>query len=294
MFTMSSGEQAAERTTLCSDDDEKRAALKAILESKTFTRCDQLCKFLQYVTDMSIAGRSREITEYLIAVEALGRPAGFSPADDSSVRSRAQRESRRRLQEVLRVGRSRRAGPDRTARRARTFRNSLAPRPTKRCCSVVTPPPPSSPPAPISARTVWPRSAIVAVAVAVAAVGILAVLLLRVAPFHRPSPILQQAWGPLARAESSVLLCVASPLHLVVRPYMSVVAEGLSKYPAPDELYALYRQHRPLPAGTKLDMHPVDNSIQMGRMGAVITLTVKPRFSPWALPFRCCPSARHP
>src|SRR5204863_7716382 len=65
---------------------------------------------------------------------------------------------------------------------------------------------------------------------------------------------------------------VATPLHMVVRPYMSVVAEGLPKYPAPEELYPIYRQHRPLPVEERLDMHPVDNSIQLGQMGAVITL----------------------
>jgi len=54
---------------------------------------------------------------------------------------------------------------------------------------------------------------------------------------------------------------------------MNVVAEGLPKYPAPQELYPLYAQHRPLPAGLQLDMHPVDNSVQMGQMGAVITVS---------------------
>jgi hypothetical protein len=61
-------------------------------------------------------------------------------------------------------------------------------------------------------------------------------------------------------------------LHMVVRPYMPVVAEGLPKYPAPPELYPLYTQHRPLPAGVDLNMHPVDNSVQMGHMGAVLTV----------------------
>jgi hypothetical protein len=261
-------QQTPERASPCSDD-EKRAALKVVLESQTFTRCDQLAKFLQYVTDMSISGRSREITEYLIAVEALGRPAGFSPADDSSVRSRAH-ELRRRLQKYYDSEAP--AAP----LRIELPKGSYVPK----FVGAITPlasPEESLQPLPLPARVytliAWPRSAVLFAAICLALVAILAVLLLRAGPARRPNSIVQQAWGPLARPDTSVLICVASPLHLVVRPYMSVVAEGLPKYPAPDELYALHRQHRPLPPGTKLYMHPVDNSIQMGHMGALITLT---------------------
>jgi len=65
-----------------------------------------------------------------------------------------------------------------------------------------------------------------------------------------------------------VVISVGTVLHLVVRPYMTVVAEGLPKYPAPPELYSLFRQHRPLPEGVELSMHPVDNSVQFGHAEA--------------------------
>ena len=58
----------------------KRSCLAALLESETLARSDQLRNFLSYIGEMAIAGRSREVTEYLIAVKALGRPADFSPA----------------------------------------------------------------------------------------------------------------------------------------------------------------------------------------------------------------------
>src|ERR1700690_965160 len=77
--------------------EQKRGALQAVLESDTFARSDQLRGFLAYLGEKAIAGRSREISEYMIAVEALGRPADFSPVDDSSVRGRAH-ELRRKLQ----------------------------------------------------------------------------------------------------------------------------------------------------------------------------------------------------
>ena len=49
-----------------------------------------------------IEGRSEEITEYLLGVEALGSSASFSPGEDSSVRSRAH-ALRKKLQEYYLV-----------------------------------------------------------------------------------------------------------------------------------------------------------------------------------------------
>src|SRR4029079_19206045 len=45
-----------------------------------------------------MAGRGHELTEYLIGIEALGRPATYSPGDDSAVRTRAF-ALRKKLQE---------------------------------------------------------------------------------------------------------------------------------------------------------------------------------------------------
>src|SRR4030095_248550 len=78
--------------------EQKRAALEAVLHSQTFARADQLKSFLKYVCEMEIAGRGHELTEYLIGIEALGRPASYSPGDDSAVRTRAF-ALRKKLQE---------------------------------------------------------------------------------------------------------------------------------------------------------------------------------------------------
>src|SRR5262245_59118508 len=69
--------------------EQKCAALEAVLRSQTFSRADQLKSFLKYVCEMEMAGRGGELTEYIIGIEALGRPAGYSPGDDSGVRTRA-------------------------------------------------------------------------------------------------------------------------------------------------------------------------------------------------------------
>jgi hypothetical protein len=86
------------RTTSVED---KKAALDAVLQTTSFLRAGQLRNFLRFICEMEIAGRAAEITEYLIGVEALGRPPGYSTAEDSIVRRRAI-DLRDKLEEVYR------------------------------------------------------------------------------------------------------------------------------------------------------------------------------------------------
>lgn len=80
-------------------DVEKRAALEQVLQSATFVRASQVRNFLRYICEMEFAGRAAALHEYLIGVEAMGRPMAYSPEDDSSVRRRAY-ALRRKLDEV--------------------------------------------------------------------------------------------------------------------------------------------------------------------------------------------------
>ena len=79
--------------------EEKKAAVDSVLQTASFLRAGQLRSFLRFICDMEIAGRAAEITEYLIGVEALGRPAGYSTAEDSIVRRRAI-DLREKLEDV--------------------------------------------------------------------------------------------------------------------------------------------------------------------------------------------------
>ena len=80
-------------------DSEKRAALEQVLTSATFVRATQVRNFLRYICEMELAGRAEALHEYLIGVEALGRPTAYSTEDDSSVRRRAY-ALRQKLDEV--------------------------------------------------------------------------------------------------------------------------------------------------------------------------------------------------
>jgi hypothetical protein len=70
-------------------DDEKRQALARVLGSRTFSRSDQLRAFLRYVCEAELEGRAQQLNEYALGVSVLGRKEGYSPAEDSAVRSRA-------------------------------------------------------------------------------------------------------------------------------------------------------------------------------------------------------------
>jgi hypothetical protein len=80
-------------------ESDKRAALEQVLTSATFVRATQVRNFLRYICEMEIAGLAHTLHEYLIGVEALGRPVAYSTDEDSSVRRRAH-ALRRKLDEV--------------------------------------------------------------------------------------------------------------------------------------------------------------------------------------------------
>jgi hypothetical protein len=77
--------------------EEKREALNLVCQSQTFARSDRLKDLLRFVCEAEIEGHHENLKEYVIGIEALGRPQGYSPSEDSSVRSRAY-ELRRKLE----------------------------------------------------------------------------------------------------------------------------------------------------------------------------------------------------
>lgn len=76
----------------------ERRAVEAVLASEAFERSKSLCKLLSYICNEYFEGRAKEIKEYNIAVEALGRPADFDPKNDAIVRVEMHR-LRKRLTE---------------------------------------------------------------------------------------------------------------------------------------------------------------------------------------------------
>ena len=80
-------------------ESDKRHALEQVLTSATFVRASQVRNFLRYICEMELRGLGHTLHEYLIGVEALGRPNAYSTDEDSSVRRRAY-ALRRKLDQV--------------------------------------------------------------------------------------------------------------------------------------------------------------------------------------------------
>jgi hypothetical protein len=76
----------------------ERAELEAVLASDTFSRSPTIAQMLKYICEQHFGGQGRDVKEYNIAVEALGRPPDFDQSRDSIVRVEAHR-LRKRLQE---------------------------------------------------------------------------------------------------------------------------------------------------------------------------------------------------
>src|ERR1035441_4154687 len=80
------------------DFSQEKNELQSLLASGIFDRSPNLAQVLTYVCEKYFEGAAEQIKEYNIAVEALGRPAGFDQKRDSIVRVEAHR-LRKRLRE---------------------------------------------------------------------------------------------------------------------------------------------------------------------------------------------------
>jgi hypothetical protein len=252
--------------------EQKRNALSEVLRGATFARSEQLQHFLRYVCEMEIAGRSEELNEYLIGVEALGRPKGYSPAEDSAVRSRAY-ELRKKLQSFYANER-----PDPKIRieiakgsyvpqfvEFSDARIALAeaadPAVTQRLAGDIVP-------------HRWPPVFwfLAGVLLASACLGMVLWQTQRTS-VRGLDPVIREAWGPLADAHAYVLICLSTNLFLQVRAHTEDLPPKVPKYPAPAELYDFFRSHRPLAPGSELIMFPSDNAVPIGEVVGVTIAT---------------------
>ena len=201
----------------CARED-KRLALERALHSRTFARSEQLRAFLQFVCEAEMRGAGADLTEYVIGVEVLGRPEGYSPAEDSSVRTRAY-ELRQKLEKLYSTELQAEAIQIVVPKGAYTphyVKPSTLPH-----ADSLTEVTPAAKPVPADTgiarqpRVAWLwmlAAALVGAAVTFAGLRSLT---------HKPAgvdPIVTEAWGPLAKPGADVLLCAATPLHLVVGP----------------------------------------------------------------------------
>lgn len=239
--------------------EEKRAALRHVLESRTFARSDQLRHFLSYVCEMDFVGRSGEINEYAIGIDALGRPKEYSPQDDSTVRSRAY-SLRQKLQEYYEKERAD------APLRIELPKGSYIPLFVE--AVVALSPAPALGPAPGSQPAAPARHWVGAFAAGVAASSLVWLACLAFLPSKpgKVDPIVVEAWGMLARPDAQVALSLGSPPHLHLRSF------GDSGRPthnpplidATPEATAFYETFHLVPPRSPVYMYRTNNSLLLG------------------------------
>ncbi|MCU1238120.1 MAG: hypothetical protein JWP63_6087 [Candidatus Solibacter sp.] len=190
-------------------NEEKRDALNEVLNSATLARTDRLKNLLRYLCEAEIEGRGAELNEYSIGVQALGQPAGYSPAENSAVRSRIH-ELRHRLDKFYSTESP--GAPVRIQLLKGTYVPSFV-----RSGEVIAPvvEAPVADPAP---RRVWPA---IAVAFAAGALVMLAIVRLpAVAPRAKTvagtpwTPELEAVWAPFLEAKVPLLVSFESRLFV--------------------------------------------------------------------------------
>lgn len=68
-----------------------RDSLERAIDSESMQNAPQLARFLRFIVEETLAGRSAELKGYTIATQALGRPSDFDPQIDPIVRVEAMR-----------------------------------------------------------------------------------------------------------------------------------------------------------------------------------------------------------
>ena len=247
---------------------EDREALEKALASRTFARSEQLRSFLRYVCEAEFGGRKSQLSEYLIGVEVLHRPSGYSPSEDSSVRTRAY-ELRQKLDKLY--------ASELLNEPVHIYipKGTYSPVFTRVTIQPDAPQPLVSKPEVVADTVPAPKAsarrrplilcACLLAASLLGALGTLGVQNMN----GRVDPVLREAWAPFAKRNETVLFIAATPQYLVLGP-QTHQAYATATYPAPPEAYALFRQHRPLDPNAKLGMIFTDDALGVGSMDAVV------------------------
>lgn len=240
-------------------NDQKRAALDRLLASSTFSRSDQLRRFLKYVCEMEIAGRGQDITEYAIATEALGRSPGYTPGDDSSVRSRAF-ALRQKLQEFY-------DGEDPAAPiRIELRKGSYIPVYTEHAETPRAPEPvrPPSLPPPRVPRA-WFRPFLAGMAAATVLAVLMAAMFAALNLGSTVDPVLREAWGPMVEPGAPVIICLGSVPSLLLKSFQSGTLPPAPRFlPAPREIADWYSGLHMMDGGGDLFMQTTQNTLLSG------------------------------
>lgn len=233
--------------------EQKQEALEAILSSRTFDRSPQLKAFLRYVCEREMEGLAGTLSEYVIGVDVLGRPAGYSPNEDAVVRNRAFALRRKLDEYYLHENPGARV-------RIEIPRGQYAPAFLFMDAEEVTAAPSVAPvkealPAP-SGPGRWGWIAAFVAGLALASAGW---WMARPDAASRVDAALRKTWGPLLQGPEATIVHISAPLHLFVRPNDTRMPDERPRIEQED-LLRWYRHFPQLPPVEKLYVRPTPNA----------------------------------
>lgn len=252
-----------------------RDALDSVLRSSTFARSERLKKFLNFVCDCVLAGKSDELNEYLIGVEVFGRTPGYSPSEDSIVRRQAH-ALRKKLEEYYA-----REGSDCKIRVElplghycavfRIIEERQAPEPELLPQPMILP---------VSDLSTWKRwSAVTLVAALLFTGGVFAGKSANrsrsSARIAALSPSMNWLWGSWLADSSGATICLTNPKTMVVKQYAEPHAESKAEklIPTDSPRAKTIRTFFNLQPGGELREYPSVGQAKMGEAVAAVELT---------------------
>jgi hypothetical protein len=245
--------------------DRKQQVLRSLVESPALGRSEQIRQLLRYIATEEMEGRGGELNEYSIGVQALGRPVGFSPEVDSTVRTRTH-ELRRRLEEHYRNMPS---GFDRLELPKGAYRPVFVRCEPEATVVFAEPRPPEERGRPKFGFWVG----VLAGGVACVFLGLLVRL---VWPEAEGERAVQKVWGPFLERGSSVTLLLASSPNLWVREFGKdplPVGDPPFTLPAPDDPRFLdWYRRTVLRDPVRLGLHPNSHAVMGGEASAAVTV----------------------
>lgn len=268
-------------------------------------RSEVLKTLLQYLCEQEALGRAHEVTEYEIAVKALGRPADFSPDTDSSVRTRvlALRKKLEEFYEHEGHNVSARLEVPRGTYGVRYFTAEVEPE-----AAATQTASPEAAPTPAGARPARRGFSVRMAFVAGVLIGALALGCISAtwtwwshrADAEAERPLLS-AWGPMLDTNESVIIALGTPVSFFIRDFGNApLPEGDPGYrldvQITPELRNWYRQSRNRELGNNILFHPNVHSPlwgdaaatsllnrMLGSRGVTVQVTPSSRIHPMAL-----------
>ena len=233
---------------------EIRASLQRLLGSATFRRSDQLKKLVSYLCESELSGQRQRLDEYHIGVDALGRPADFSPERDSSVRTRTHALRHKLSEYYASEGSGERLRIDvPKGSYVPVFHDSDTQK-------TEAPPVPSAP-----ASLLWYSLAALVVLLFALAAALLSGSLVP-GPALTTAAILRDFWQPMLGSGKGVVVCVAQPVHVWIGDYGAATAPSLQFVPLPDDpprstaFQNYYRERTGHLPGPNIVLHPSPNA----------------------------------